>query len=534
MATSDAPDSQTLFARKATGLVRGWSQFDGFLYAFLVGNTIIGLWVLSFAPFIADVAVFWAILLCVAFVALEVIVYAAWVAVVPRAGGDYVWQTRVFGGSVGFVLAATGWWFILWHWVPIYANITVIAVVDPVLRIFGADGTVSWLTGETGVFVSSLVVIALASAYVGLGMRGYAKVQRWTFFIGMAGLAVAALFLLFSSKSDFIGAFNREAADMYGVKGNAYQDTLKAGGTDWPGVFGGSLEGAIKLVPFLLFFLLWPNWGATLAGEVRGVTSFWRNVRTMGLALALSGATALAFVVLISKTMGWDFFMAASNSYWGGTSPLPDYPAPVMFAAWLVDSPVVQFLVITAAGMLVLSWYGSVFLSSSRMIFAAAFDRVLPEWAASVSARTHVPYVALACMAVPSVLVSALYAYWGGFATYTLDATLVIAITYLGTTLAGIIMPWRLRRAYEASPVAGLRIGPLPLVSAAGVGFAAFLVVNLVLWLRDDVYGINNSDSLIYMGVLYLLAIAIYAVAVVVRRREGMGLEAVQREIPFE
>jgi basic amino acid/polyamine antiporter, APA family len=534
MTASEAPGGQTLFARKATGLVRGWSHFDGFLYAFLVGNTIIGLWVISFAPFIEGVSVFWAILLCAAFVALEVVVYAAWVATVPRAGGDYVWQTRVFGGPVGFVLAATGWWFILWHWVPIYANITVIAVVDPVLRIFGADGTVTWLSGKDGIFVSALVVIVLSSAYVGLGMRGYAKVQRWTFFIGMAGLTAAALLLLFSSESDFVGAFNREAADLYGASGNAYQQTLEAGGTDWPSLYGGSLEGAIKFIPFLLFFLLWPNWGATLAGEVRGVSSFWRNVRTMGAALSLSAGAALVFVVLIDKTMGWDFFMASSNAYWAGEAPIPDYPAPVMFAAWLADSAVVQFLVITGAGMLVLSWYGSVFLSSTRMIFAAAFDRVLPEWTASVSARTHVPYVALALMTVPSVLVSALYAYWGDFATYTLDATLVIAITFLGTALAGIVMPWRLRRAYEASPVAALRIGPVPLVSAAGVGFAVFLVVNLVLWLRDDVYGVNNDDSLIYMGVLYLLAIAIYVVATIVRRREGMGLQAVQREIPYE
>ena len=55
-----------------------------------------------------------------------------------------------------------------------------------------------------------------------------------------------------------------------------------------------------------------------------------------------------------------------------------------------------------------------------------------------------------------------------------------------------------------------------------------------MLWLRDDVYGVNNNDSLIYMGVLYVLAIAIYAVAAIVRRREGMGLQAVQREIPHE
>src|SRR5215211_6546835 len=216
MTTSDASGDQMLFARKATGLVRGWGHFDGFLYAFLVGNTIIGLWVLSFAPFIEDVSVFWAIVITVLFVMFEVLVYAAWVAVVPRAGGDYVWQTRVFGGPVGFVLAATGWWFILWHWVPIYANILVISTVDPILRIFGADGAVSWLTEETGVFVASIVVIALATAYVGLGMRGYAKVQRWTFFIGMGGLALAALFLLIWGQGDFQSAFNREAADNYG------------------------------------------------------------------------------------------------------------------------------------------------------------------------------------------------------------------------------------------------------------------------------------------------------------------------------
>src|ERR671914_991243 len=146
MTASEAPGDQTLFARKATGLVRGWSHFDGFLYAFLVGNTIIGLWVISFAPFIEDVSVFWSILLCAAFVALEVIVYAAWVATVPRAGGDYVWQTRVFGGPVGFVLAATGWWFILWHWVPIYANILNIEVVGPLAAILGLDSVVSFFT----------------------------------------------------------------------------------------------------------------------------------------------------------------------------------------------------------------------------------------------------------------------------------------------------------------------------------------------------------------------------------------------------
>jgi len=36
-------------------------------------------------------------------------------------------------------------------------------------------------------------------------------------------------------------------------------------------------------------------------------------------------------------------------------------------------------------------WVGTLFLSSTRVIFAAAFDRVLPDAAAQVSEKRRVP-----------------------------------------------------------------------------------------------------------------------------------------------
>ena len=58
------------------------------------------------------------------------------------------------------------------------------------------------------------------------------------------------------------------------------------------------------------------------------------------------------------------------------------------------------------------------------MIFAAAFDRILPEKVADVSERKHVPMWALVLMLVPAVIVSAFYAYTSTFKTWILDATL--------------------------------------------------------------------------------------------------------------
>jgi len=78
---------------------------------------------------------------------------------------------------------------------------------------------------------------------------------------------------------------------------------------------------------------------------------------------------------------------------------------------------------------------GTLYYSSTRAIFAAAFDRILPEKAAAVS-RGGVPWVALLLMAVPSVLASALYAYSSWFAKLTLDSTLVFAVMFIVSGLA--------------------------------------------------------------------------------------------------
>ncbi len=541
MAAIDSGGERPLFVRKATGLVRGWSMFDAGIYAFYSCNVIVGLWVLSFGPFIPNGSLFWAAIIAAAFLVFEVVCYAGLIAAMPRAGGDYVWQSRILHSSIGFVLAVTGWWFILWHWVPIYANITTISVFQPLAKIVGADGLAGWLVGKDGIFSVSLLVIGVTWAYISLGMRGYAKVQRWSFWGGLVGVVTVVLLMLIRSRDSFQGAFDREATDLYGAAPGAYDATLANSGYDAPGPLHFDGKAVFLMIGFITFFMLYPNWGATLAGEVRGAGDMKKNIKAMGGALLGVLVFTLIMIGVIAKSFGWDFYNAVNNGYWGDIyaynpepSPLGAYPYPFMMGSWLVDSPIVQFILITLIGLWVIGWFGTVFLSSTRVIFAAAFDRILPEWAAHISPKLRVPTAALLLMVVPAVPIAALYAYWSSFAQYTYDAALVIAVTYLGTAFAAMIMPWRMKRVYQASPMAQWKLGPIPVISIAGFVTFGFLAFLLAIWLKDDIYGVNNKNSLIYMGILYGIAIGIYVIARVVRARQGMSLDQVTKEIPSE
>ena len=82
-------------------------------------------------------------------------------------------------------------------------------------------------------------------------------------------------------------------------------------------MFSGSVWQTFKLIPFMCFWLLWPNWGATLYGEVRGAKDFRKNIYQMGGGLLSAAVIGIIFLFLVIKTMGYKFFMASANGYEG-------------------------------------------------------------------------------------------------------------------------------------------------------------------------------------------------------------------------
>ena len=455
----------TLFVRKASGLVRSWSGFDAFIYATFSINLIpLGLFIFSYCwYFSGNLAT--AVVVGGVFTIFEVIVYASLISAMPRAGGDYVWQSRILGRGLGFILSVTGWWFILWLWVPLYGQMLAYEFLTPITAILGAPATAVWFTGTSeGLLVSMLLVCLIVFIYIAIGMKAYARVQKFSFYAGMVGLAIVFALLLFGNRESFTAGLNSNLPVLYGVPpGDYYNATIEAGqaaGVTFAGLGTLAFGASFALIPMIVFFNLWPNWGSTLYGEVRGASDYKKNFWGMAWAVIVTAGLALVLFLLINKTMGWEFYMNANGAFWsnvfyGTDVPIPVWPYPVQFATFLTTSRLLQFIVVLLVSFWWFGWSGTVFLSSTRVIFAAALDRMLPEWVSRIETRTRTPVNALLLMVVPSVIISILYAYnIVSMRSIVLDATLVIAITFLGTALAAILLPWRQKSIFDGSPVA--------------------------------------------------------------------------------
>ena len=161
--TTSQPGEQTLFVRKASGLIKGWSTTDGFQLRVLLHQPLprdlwlplrllLRRWQRLLVDHHHDV-----------FVLPDVLVYAGFIAAMPRAGGDYVWQSRVFHSPIGFVLggraggSSSGCGF---RSTPPRC-VNSVHQSDP--RILGGNGSADWLASKNGVFVASLAIIALAT-----------------------------------------------------------------------------------------------------------------------------------------------------------------------------------------------------------------------------------------------------------------------------------------------------------------------------------------------------------------------------------
>ena len=117
MATAAA--TPEVFVRKSSGLVRVMSPSSAFIYNVLTMGLIFP-WTYLWAPgALPGGQLVWGILLAMV-LEIPIALSYVWLSTAfPRTGGDYVFQSRVFGGGIAFTLVFSG--FVIWilQWVAL-------------------------------------------------------------------------------------------------------------------------------------------------------------------------------------------------------------------------------------------------------------------------------------------------------------------------------------------------------------------------------------------------------------------------------
>jgi APA family basic amino acid/polyamine antiporter len=530
------------FVRKASGLVRDFSQLDAWIYNVIAINIVlnVSLSYVLVAVTYPQASLWLALVIAGIFCTFEAIVYALFTTAMPRSGGDYVFQSRVLGGGVATMFAFSAVtlsqviWMALAGWFG--ANI----VLSPFFLLLGAEYDAAWMTDvgewflkDIGIFTMG-VVCTLWAAFVNIrGLRLYALLQRYFFWTGMVCLGIVLLLLLFSSKQDFINNFNGFMAGNYDLQ-NAYQTTIDRGGD---ASFSFSLGDTILAAVIAAFALIYPAWSVQQAGEIKRANS------AKGNSYAIVGAELFSFVAvaimaaLLYSRVGKDFLFASGDLFYAGAAdnPLPVPPFFGFFVALVSSSSIfiwISFIMFFAWFWM---WFPNITLGGTRVMIAMAFDRILPEAIGRVNRRTHTPINAIIVFSIACIGLSAMYAFIETFFELTLGLLVLNITGFAATMVAGMAFPFVKSELFNSTPIAQYKVGNIPLVSVAAAVFLCFVVFVDVQALRADELGLNGTKGLLFVGGTYAIAAAVYLTSKIYRKRkENLDLSLVYRELPAE
>ncbi len=549
MATADASSTmagtgQGAFLRKSSGLVRSFSPNDTLWYNILANNpfAVAAIGFSAIAVAYPQANLWLAVVICCFFCIFEAICYAMLVSTMPRSGGDYVFQSRIFRGPVATLFAVPaviggGSIFVT----VVYGSSLSALLLSPFLTLLGvyyhSHGLVSvgtWFSTTTGVFVCCLIFALWATLINLFGLRVYAKFQRWSFLLGIAGLCTIFVVLLLNTHQTFVNNLNHFMATNFKTH-DAYNQIIHAAG---PISSGTTLHYTLLAVPLIAFSLIFPAWSAMQSGEIkRAGTVKWNAYAIVG-AEVLSGVIAAVGAALLISRVGGHFFSAAGVLSTSNPSkyPLPTSPYFTFFASMMSTTPLLTWIMCITAFGWILMWLPNGTLASTRMLLAMSLDGLLPEWWGRVNRKTHTPNNAIFALAVSYVVIALVYLVYPHLTAFFAGITLLSITGFAVTNLAGAVMPWKSRSLYESAP-AGVRtkIGPIPLITIAGVIFAIFAGALDYLALTQTPLGVNTQTGLLAVLGVYVACALLYGVAWNYRRRRGfLDLDKTYQELPVE
>jgi len=469
--------------------------------------------------------------------------YAGIIPTMPRAGGDYVWQTRLLGPLIGFMSVFPGWLLCLPMWITLNTVAYCQQLIAPLFYMLGYVSAGNFILTGAGLFTITVFTLVYSFITCGFGMKWYARIQKPAFIVAGIGLLLAILIFWVGNPTTLAANYNSFFQNVLGYSTpTAYQDVLKtAVNNGFPASdlsLNWNVSSAFPLLPLLVFYGMWPVWGAPMYGEVRGASSV-KNaiVSTMMANVPLN----IAFILVLTglwKSVTYPFYEAMNYGWWMAKGPAALMSPSVPMMTYFVLGPTTLSVVITAFILVGNTWAwihtngaGNGYLLVSRGMFAMSFDRMLPSTFAKLSTKYRIPLVSFIWTAVIAAVFSYLYSFnIGNFAVAFLDATFTLVIVFVLTAICVIILPYIKPKLWESS--AASKYTKLFQVSA--VIFIIYAAIICYYWIVDPLYGVNSTVSAIFLAILYVVGAIVYISFKYYRKQQGIDVSKIFQEIPSE
>jgi amino acid transporter len=540
-ATASKPE---VFTRKASGLVRVMSPFSAFIYNVLTMGLIFP-WTYLWAPgALPGGKMVWGILLAMVIEIPIALVYVWLSTALPRSGGDYVFQSRVFGGGVAFTVVMSGYVIWILQWVALSGWLLSYLGFAPLFLGLGAttgsaamSGLGLWFTTSTGIVITSILNAFVAMMILTSGFKNYVRFQT-VMIIGTLIAFFTMLIVLFTANpASSMGKIDTFAAAIAGTQNfvQTAMDASVANGVDLNPPF--SLLATLLIAPIAWTSLQWATYSAQQNGEIKNARSFNSQAFIIVGSLIFTGILLAILAAALEKAVGTEFLYVAGAGYWLG---LPEalisgfYLWPNMIAVALSASPLIVLLIgigyILNSHQIVHNCY----IGMTRVMVAMSLDRLLPEWISKVDEKRHTPVNAHLAYFIASIPVILVYNLWGAWAGLTLGVTFACGYVFVITCLAGSLLPYRAKDVYEASPGAKYKIGNTPWITVLGaIGFVLGGAMVLMFMFYSQ---LGLTSTLAYVVVFAVLALSAiwYFLAKNAQKAKGINVDFAFKEIPPE
>ena len=533
-----------VFTRNASGLVRVMSPYSAFIYNILTMGLIFP-WTYLWAPGALPGGRFvWGILLAMIFEIPIALAYVWLSTALPRSGGDYVFQSRVFGGGVGFSVVMSG--FVIWilQWVALSGWLLAYLGFAPLfLGLGGTMGNPSltavgvWFTTPWGIIIVSILNALLAMLLLVSGFKNYVKFQYVMWYATLLSFGLMLYLFFTATPESFAQKLNAFVVASGGAP-NFYETAIsaaKAANIDLNPPF--SLLATLLVAPIAWTSLQWATYSAQQNGEIKGARSF-QNQLVIILGSLIATGLLLAALAAASSTrsgpssctspgqaIGRDWTRASSTASISGRT---SWPWP-----WQ-GSPIIVVLISLGYILNAFQIVNNCYIGMTRVMVAMSLDRLLPEWVSRVTDRLHTPVNAHLAYFLASIPVILVYNLWRGWTALTLGVTFACGYVFVITALAGALMPYRAKALYDASPGADYKLGNIPLVTVFGLIGALVGGVMVLMFMFYSALGLTSV--LAYQVVFGVLAVSIiwYFLAKMTQRSHGINVDFAFKEIPPE